>query len=256
MRRGDLMDSVNFWGIFGALAAGLGVVPGAVALAVVSPKWSGLLSNVWFDIAIAFWSLGVLAFLRMAWLRTAHLHAEGHRCPDPEAHTQPKPGVVQHKGNVESTLPLQVLPSAAPQSPVTADAEIPTAEPRVMCALNPKELMRLHARGATAAQGDSLIAQYKTQWREVSAVVEEVIPQNDVVLSVSGKDSEQASVSFFFSPRTWASQLQGLMPDDSIRVAGSVAAVSNYQVIFKSCELIGTPQRGDMSATGPGAPTR
>ena len=52
------MDSVNFWGVFGGLAAALGVVPGTVGVAVVSPKWSGLLSNVWFEIAIACWAVG------------------------------------------------------------------------------------------------------------------------------------------------------------------------------------------------------
>jgi hypothetical protein len=254
MRRGALMDSVNFWGIFGALAAGLGVVPGAVAVAVVSPKWSRLLSNVWFDIAIAFWAVGVLALLRMAWLRTAHLHAEGHRCPDPEAHThtQPRLGVVRNEINIESTLPLKVPPPVAPRSPVTVDAKIPTAEPRVMCALSPKELMRLHALGATAAQGESLIAPYKTQWREVSAVVEEVIPQNEVVFSVNGKDSEQAAVIFFFDPGIWAPQLQGLMPNDPVRVVGSVGAVTNYHVLFKSCEFVEASQGGGMPATSPG----
>jgi hypothetical protein len=251
------MDSVNFWGIFGALAAALGVVPGAVGAAMVGPKWSGLLSNVWFDIAIACWAVGLLALVRMAWLRTAHLHAEGHRCPDPEAHIRPEPieDVVQRDGNTVSALPLQV-PSASPRTPAAADVKIPTPEPRVMCALSPAQLMRLYSRGATDVQGDSLVAQYKTQWREVSATVEQVIPQNEHVFSVSAKDSDQASVTFFFKPETWASQLQGLMPGDPVRVAGQVRAVGHSQVIFDSCELVGALQGDEMPTPGPGVLSR
>jgi hypothetical protein len=237
------MDSVNFLGIFGALAAALGVVPGAVGAAMVGPKWSGLLSNVWFDIAIACWTIGLLALVRMAWLRTAHLHAEGHRCPDPEAHTHARPieGVVRQVGNTISALPSQV--------------HFAMPEPREMCALSPKQLIRLYAQGATDVQGDNLVAQYKTQWREVSAAVGAVIPQNEFIWSVAAQDSHQVSVSFFFNPQTWASQLKGLMPDDPIRVVGQVNMVSRSQVILKSCELVGALQNGEMSASGPEVPS-
>jgi hypothetical protein len=241
------MDSVNFWGVFGGLAAALGVVPGAVGVGIVSPKWSGLLSNVWFDIAIACWAVGLLALVRMAWLRTAHLHAEGHRCPDPEAHTRARPiaDVVRHDGNPVSALPLQV-PSALPRTPAAANAKTPTPEPRVMCALSPKQLARLYSQGATEVQGDNLVARYKTQWREVSATVGKVIPQNEYVFSVTGEDSEQTSVTFFFKPKIWAPQLHGLMPGDPVRVAGQVDTVRDSHVIFNSCELVGAPQGGGM----------
>ena len=251
------MDSVNFWGIFGALAAGLGVVSGAVGAGMVGPKWSGLLSNVWFDVAIACWVVGLLALVRMAWLRTAHLHAEGHRCPDPEAHIRPGPmeDVVRRDGNTVSALPLEV-PFASPRALAAAGAMIPTPEPRVMCALSSAQLMRLYSQGATDVQGNNLVAQYKTQWREVSATVEQVIPQNEHVFSVSGKDSDQASVTFFFKPKTWASKLHGLMPGDPVRVAGQVDTVRPFQVVFTSCELVGALQGGGMPASDSEVPAR
>ena len=78
----------------------------------------------------------------------------------------------------------------------------------------------------------------------MSATVETVIPQNKYVLSVLAKDSEQVSVTFFFEPKKWASQLQGIMPGDPVRVAGQVDIVRGYHVVFTSCELIGgTPRR-------------
>lgn len=224
---------------------------------MVGPKWSGLLSNVWFDVAIACWAVGLLALVRMAWLRTAHLHAEGHRCPDPQAHIRPGPieDVVQRDGNAVSALPLQV-PSASPRTPPAADVKISTPEPRVMCALSPAQLIRLYSQGATDVQGDILVAQYKTQWREVSATVEQVIPQNEYVFSVSAKDSDQASVTFFFKPKMWASQLQGLMPGDRVRVAGQVDTVRPFHVVFNACELVGALQGGEMPAPCPGVPSR
>jgi hypothetical protein len=103
------MDSVNFWGGFGGLVEALGLFPGAMGVAKVTPKWSGLPSNGWFDVALAFWAVGLLALLRMAWLRTAHLHAEGHRCPDPEAHSErprrPEDIIRRCEGVVSGSLP-------------------------------------------------------------------------------------------------------------------------------------------------------
>lgn len=121
------MDSANFWGVFGGLAVALGLFPGTVAVAQVTPDWSVLLSNPWFKVAIGFWAVGVVALLRMAWLRTAHLYAEGHRCPDPEAHTRPRitEDVVRHDV-ASGTLPPRTssIPAQA-ANPITGTPQPP-----------------------------------------------------------------------------------------------------------------------------------
>ena len=113
------MDSANFWGGFGGLAVALGLFPGAVAVAQ-APDWSVLLPNPWFKLAIACWAVGLLALVRMAWLRTAHLHAEGHRCPDPEAHTE-RPRSLVAEPHISTGPSSAVLvpdaPAATPRSP-------------------------------------------------------------------------------------------------------------------------------------------
>jgi nucleoside-diphosphate-sugar epimerase len=79
------------------------------------------------------------------------------------------------------------------------------------CPLSPLELTRLFSQGATDAQGEALIAQYQGQWRDVSATVDSVIPQNTFITSVSSTDSDRVTVTFFFLPTTWAARLQGLI---------------------------------------------
>lgn len=235
------MDSVNFWGVFGALIAGLGLFPGTLGVAQVTPKWSGLPSNGWFDVALAFWAVGLLALLRMAWLRTAHLHAEGHRCPDPGAHSErpmrPEDIIRRDERVVSGSLPPG-RPSTSAQTSPAADVTSATSGPRVTCTLSPLQLTRLYSKGSTDIQSDSLVAQYKGQWREVSAAVEQVTPQNEYIYSVSGKDSDQVSVSLFFEPNAWSSRLQGLMPGDPIRSVGQVHHVNRSQVIFACSELL------------------
>jgi len=235
------MDSVKFWGAFGALVVALGLFPGAVGVAQVTPKWSGLPSNGWFDVAVAFWAVGLLALLRMAWLRTAHLHAEGHRCPDPEAHSE-RPRRSEDVNRCDEGVASGSLPQGRPftsaQTSPAVDVISATSGPRVICTLSPLQLTRLYSKGSTDIQSESLVAQYKGQWREVSASVEQVTPQNEYICSVSGKDSDQVSVSLFFEPNAWSSRLQGLMPGDPIRSVGQVRQVTRTQVIFACSELL------------------
>jgi hypothetical protein len=81
------------------------------------------------------------------------------------------------------------------------------------------------------------MAQYKGQWRDVSAAVDTVVPQSMYITSVSSKDADHVTVTFFFAPSTWAARLQGLMPNDQIKVIGQVLRVTQGQVIFDNCEL-------------------
>jgi hypothetical protein len=120
----------------------------------------------------------------------------------------------------------------------TGESPTATPEPRVMCPLSPMELTRLFSRGETQLQGESLVAQYKEQWRQVSATVEEAIRQNDYVISVSGKDSDQVTVTFLFKPDQWAGRLKGLMRGDPVSATGQVVDVAQSQVIFNHCELV------------------
>jgi hypothetical protein len=62
--------------------------------------------------------------------------------------------------------------------------------------------------------------------------------QSIYITSVSSKDSDHVTATFFFAPTTWAARLQGLMPNDHIRVVGQVNHVTMTQVIFDSCELV------------------
>jgi hypothetical protein len=109
-----------------------------------------------------------------------------------------------------------------------------------MCPLTPMELTRLFSQGETQLQGESLVAEYKDQWRQVSATVEEVIRQNEYVISVRGKDSDsdQVTVTFFFKPDKWAARLQGLMRGDLVAANGQVDHVAKSHVIFNNCELV------------------
>jgi hypothetical protein len=146
--------------------------------------------------------------------------------------------------SLSGTWPADILLRRHARSPVaprlvpgnTAAAAEPG--PRVMCPLSPMELTRLFARGETQLQGESLVAQYKDQWRQVSATVEEVIQQNDYVISVSGKDSDQVTVTFFFKPDQWAARLRGLMRGDPVSVIGQVNLVDRSHVIFNHSELV------------------
>jgi hypothetical protein len=145
-----------------------------------------------------------------------------------------------------------VVPPAAPEASqppaqrVSQGADVPenaaeiltaTSEPRVMCPLSPMELTRLFSRGETQLQGESLVAEFKTQWRDVSATVEQVVRQNDYVISVSGKDPDQVTVTFFFQPDPWAARLRGLMSGDPVSAIGQIDLVDQAHVIFNHCAL-------------------
>jgi hypothetical protein len=138
-----------------------------------------------------------------------------------------------------TTLTAPVLPPvgvALPERPTAAPEASQPPEPRAMCPLSPKELMRLYSQGATELQGESLVAQYKGQWREVPATVELVTPQNEIVFTVTAKDSDEVSVIFLFRV-VWTARFKGIEIGDEIRVMGRVTKVTSA-VFFDHCELI------------------
>jgi hypothetical protein len=143
-----------------------------------------------------------------------------------------------------SARPEPIHPPArrASQTDVLANTggdETAQSEPRVTCPLSPKELIRLFALGSTDVQGKKLIAQYKEQWREVSATVGQVeTTVSGSSLYVSCKDSDQMAVGFFFEPNVWGARLAGLMPGDKIKATGQVYFVNRIMVIFDCCELV------------------
>ena len=153
--------------------------------------------------------------------------------PDQEANTVAPPA------RPESSHPPA---RRAPQADVPESAgsdEAAGSEPRVTCSLGPKELIRLYSLGSTDAQGKKLIAQYKEQWREVSAAVEQVgTTLSGSSLCVSCKDPDQVPVAFLFEPDAWSARLVGLMLGDQIKAVGRVCFVSRIMVIFDCCELV------------------
>jgi hypothetical protein len=183
---------------------------------------------------LALIALGILlavAMVRGWWLPGGF--RDGLSDPDQEANTVAPPAVPE-----ASQPPAQRASQGTDVPEDTAEILTATAEPRVMCPLSPMELTRLFSRGETQLQGESLVAQYKDQWRQVSATVEQVTRHNDYVVSVSGKDSDQVTVTFFFKPDQWAARLQGLMRGDPVSAIGQVDLVDQSHVIFNHCELV------------------
>lgn len=207
---------------------------GAVNLVALSVAVAGYVTHphhpgaVWWLLAavavVAVWSLGEMARWR---IRHNRLQQRIQRLTDTVA-----PPAVTAASQSSAWRASQGIPGD-PGEILTA-----ASERRVMCPLSPMELTRLFSRGETQLQGESLVAQYKEQWRRVSATVEEVIRQNEYVISVSGKDSEQVTVTFFFKPDQWAVRLKGLMRGDPVSAIGQVDLVDQSHVIFNHCELV------------------
>lgn len=83
--RNRLHDSAVFWV---ALAAAVAVIGGILMGAGVARTQQGhdLWSSGWFIAGVAVTGMGVLMLLYALVLFLAHRHAEGHMCPDPDAH--------------------------------------------------------------------------------------------------------------------------------------------------------------------------
>lgn len=190
------------------------------------------LSAAWW-VALGIAAFAIWSFLEMVRWRIRHnrlqqrfQHLTDTVAPPAAPETSQRPALQTSRGSDVSEN-ISKIPAA-------------TSEPRVMCPLSPMELTRLFSRGETQLQGESLVAQYKDHWRQVSATVEQVIQQNDYVISVSGKDSDsdQVTVTFFFKPDQWVARLQGLMRGDPVSAIGQVDLVDKSHVIFNRCELV------------------
>jgi tRNA_anti-like len=231
--------ATHAWGALGvALALAFGI-PSLIAIGHYkgTPWWAvpGL-------VVAAIFFLAALFFFVAPWLAKRASRAEPAPRPgdDPPAQKAPpdqEANTFAPPASPEPSHPPALRSSRADVPENTSGNETARSEPRVMCPLSPKELTRLFSQGATELQGESLVAQYKGQWRQVSATVEQVTRQNEYVISVNGKDSEQVSVTFFFKPAQWAARLQGLMRGDPVSAIGQVDLVNQSHVIFNHCEL-------------------
>jgi hypothetical protein len=151
-------------------------------------------------------------------------------------------------GGSEGVASLERTPPTEPAQPTPEPISVSTLQPsavvaaspanRVMCALSPKRLVELYCLGATDVQGDSQVAQYEGQWREISGTVREVKRLSRLVISVDCTDSDQVHLSLFFDPNAWAAHVHGLMPSDPIKAVGQVIGVSPSSVILDNCELV------------------
>lgn len=198
-----------------------------VAVYVTYPHHPGA---VWWLLAavavVTVWSLGEMARWR---IRHNRLQQRLQRLAD----------TVAPPATPEASQPPARQASLGVDVPENTSAILTaTSEPRVMCPLSPMQLTRLFSQGATELQSESLVTQYRGQWRQVSATVEQVVRQNEYVISVSGKDSEQVTVTLFFKPTQWAARLQGLMRGDPVSAIGQVDLVDQSHVIFNHCELV------------------
>jgi hypothetical protein len=215
----------------------LGLI-GLVVWAQTSPD-QHLLANGWFRAALAF--LVILGGVGFYGLAAPFL---GLSLPPTRAEPfwhrgRPPSWSVRRVKAPAGSVPTFAAPSAAPPFPSAAPATPEKAKaPKQMAKVSPRELVRLKSGAATEIQGDTLIAQYVGQWREASVVVGEVIKQNEYVVSVSGKDSDQTSVTLFFKPDDWADRLSALMPGDSIMALGRIHVVTRSMVLLDDCELV------------------
>lgn len=238
-----LYDSATFWLAVGAIVTVLAALPGAVGIAEVQPHWADLWSNGWFRLAIGGELLGITALCWSLILFMAHRHVEWHQrhaCPDHQAHQT----TAINAASATASEPALSAGLFAKQQPGQV-----IATPRVMCALGPLGLTQLFSRGATDVQGESLVAKYRGQWREVSATVAQVKVEFEALTSASGKDSDQVWVDFFFDPNVWGDRLHALAPGDPITVLGQVRRVTKVQVIFDGCELRPTTGQPQPQAT-------
>jgi hypothetical protein len=95
--------------IFWVALAGVVLVVGGIfvslgATQVAASPGAHLWANRWFVIGICVMGLGVLALWWALTLYMAHRHAEGHFCPDPEAHRLPKTGPAALRGTGPEVL--------------------------------------------------------------------------------------------------------------------------------------------------------
>jgi hypothetical protein len=221
----SLHESALFW----MAAAGVFVVIGGVlvgvGIAVRDPN-ANLWLSPWFDVGMAAVLLGLGTF---GWSLVLFLaHGEADR-----EFRQAMQAAISASSYAE--------PVAVGTQPVQTSKVIATPPPspaREFCKLSPRELIRLYAKGGTQLQSQTLIEPYMRQWLQVLEMVESVIPQNNVVTSVSGKDADAVTVTFFFDPSRWRAQLLSVMVGDTITAVGQIHLVTGTQVILNECELV------------------
>lgn len=97
--RASRFDRALFWlALAGVVMVLGGILVGAgVVLAVAQPA-KDVWGNGWFRVGIAVMVLGAVMVWWAFTLYVAHRHAEGHMCPDPEAHRLPQGGAAATKG--------------------------------------------------------------------------------------------------------------------------------------------------------------
>jgi len=87
--RTHLRDSANFWVALGAAVVLASSIPLGIGVAR-TPHDQTLWSCGWFIAGVGIFAIGALMLLWSLVLFLAHRHAEGHMCPNPEAHKSPE----------------------------------------------------------------------------------------------------------------------------------------------------------------------
>jgi hypothetical protein len=214
-------ESAVFWVAIAGVVVLVASVLISVGVAQALANHSDLLANRWFDGGLV---VGFVGLLVLGWSLVLFL---AHR----EANREVKRVDTALSASSYTTPAVVTVGPATPSAPA-----VPL--PREYCQLSPKELTRLYAQGGTVLQSKTLVEQYIGQWLEVSGTVDTVVPQNSAVTSVTGKDPDGVTVTFFFNPAQWADRLLGLMVGDRMTAVGRIQDVaSNSHLILADGEF-------------------
>ena len=121
-RAPSLRDRTGFWLAIAGVLAVIGGTPLLIASTASITLSISPWSSSWFIFGFAILVVAGFCVLWSVVLYVAHHHAEGHWCPDPEAHVVPPPTV--------RTPPQQPLPDFPPQSFVYGPSPVAGETPR------------------------------------------------------------------------------------------------------------------------------
>ncbi len=133
--RNRLFDRAQFWVLFTGAVGLIGGIFTAIGVAR-TPAGHELWSEGWFVVGIGAIFVGVLCLLWGLVLFLAHRHAEGHMCPDPDAHraasaagTTPWPSqpiLVVEQGTASGETRIRAMTT---ELPVSDQSEPPVQSP-------------------------------------------------------------------------------------------------------------------------------
>ena len=233
MSKSTRYDHAMFWVALG----GAVTVVGGIIAGIGANQESNSKADIWQSQFLR-WGMGVAALgvIALWWALTlylAHRHAEGHFCPDPEAHKPERPSVSPAVQSTQSAE--EPVPAFANSGPALPPAE----EERIFIDLTPEQLTG-EFRDVTSQQGEERVKRYIGKWMRVAGPLGDVTRISDTQRRAYFADRSIFSynvVRMRFYDKRNIDRLDVKNVGDPLTVVGRIQGVDIQNVDLDHCEL-------------------